>query len=1155
MKKNSFKALFLSIFAAGVCASGFAQDKVQQKVNGDNGQPSLVIFNKEASYSMQEVNTVLAEQLKTRESDGFFQIKSESDNIGFLHQKYQQSYNGIPVEFGTYTLHGRNGKVVSISGEYYDLEGVNTTPAINKLQGFQSAVNHIGAQSYLWDNVVMANQMNYSKPVGELVLLPNLDAQGKETSKNAQLAYKYDIYATQPISRGVIYVDAVTGKVLFYNSIIKHLDEHANSSKNLISVATEHSVEAPVAYRATGNAATRYSGTKQITTRIVGSTYALRDDTRGNGVNTYNSGRQPSYPSTNFTDANNDWTAAEFNNTNKDNAALDAHWGAEKTYDYLSSVHSRNSYNGSGAAINSWVHYDDVAGGLGYDNAFWNGSVMTYGDGSSTGAEGNGYFDALTSIDVAAHEIGHAVTSSSANLAYQRESGGLNEGFSDIWGAAVEHFAKGNGNDAAPASIIWLIGDEIDRRTGSSALRSMSNPTSRNQPDTYGGTYWKNPNCGTPTQSNDYCGVHTNSGVLNYWFYLSVAGGSGTNDIGNAFNVSGIGMTKSAKIAYRTLTQYLSANSTFANARTGAIQSARDLYGAGGAEEIAVTNAWHAVGVGAAFGGGGGTSYCASTSSNVNDEYISRVQLNTINNASGAQSYSNFTAVATTLAKGSTHTVTITPTWTGTKYNEAFAVWIDYNGDKDFDDSGEQLGTVAPNQNATSSITFTVPTTASATSTRMRVSMQYNAVPTACQSFTYGEVEDYTINIGGTASDTQAPSAPGSLSASGTTQTTTNLSWTASTDNVGVTGYEVFQGSTSLGTVTATSANVTGLTASTTYSFTVKAKDAAGNTSASSNAVSVTTLSDTPSGGCTGGIASFPYGESFESGLGAWTQATGDDLNWTRDSGGTPSGNTGPTSGSAGSWYLFVEASSPNYPSKSAILNSPCFNLSSLTTANFTFDYHMYGANNLGSIAVEASNNSGVSWASIWNQSGASQGNAWQSVSLDLSAYVGGSVQLRFVRITGDTWQADIAIDNVKLLNSAPSTDICAGVSEYVSTQSYSTGDRVTYQGNLFERTASGWTNLGACGATVNAIVTDTVNYPPKALEISLYPNPVKGNTLYVRTSAENLPFIVVNMLGQQVAKGRTSANGVDVSELESGLYLIQFNVNDTLETRKFIKQ
>jgi Zn-dependent metalloprotease len=96
--------------------------------------------------------------------------------------------------------------------------------------------------------------------------------------------------------------------------------------------------------------------------------------------------------------------------------------GAEKTYDYWTSVHGRNSFDNAGAAIKSYVHYSSN-----YDNAYWNGSVMTYGDGSGT------YFDILTSIDVAAHEIGHAICSNTANLAYQPESGAMNEAFSDIW--------------------------------------------------------------------------------------------------------------------------------------------------------------------------------------------------------------------------------------------------------------------------------------------------------------------------------------------------------------------------------------------------------------------------------------------------------------------------------------------------------------------------------------------------------------------------------------------------------------------------------------------------------------------------------------------------------------------------------------------------
>jgi hypothetical protein len=133
----------------------------------------------------------------------------------------------------------------------------------------------------------------------------------------------------------------------------------------------------------------------------------------------------------------------------------------------------------------------------------------------------------------------------------------------------------------------------------------MANPNAYSQPDTYMGTYWKTTTtsgCVTPSQSNDYCGVHTNSGVLNFWYYLLVTGGSGTNDKGFAYNVSGIGLDKAGAIAYRTLTTYLTSSSTYANARTYSLQAAADLYGSGSNEVTQVTNAWNAVGV------GGGTS-------------------------------------------------------------------------------------------------------------------------------------------------------------------------------------------------------------------------------------------------------------------------------------------------------------------------------------------------------------------------------------------------------------------------------------------------------------------------------------------------------------------------------------------------------------------
>ena len=233
-------------------------------------------------------------------------------------------------------------------------------------------------------------------------------------------------------------------------------------------------------------------------------------------------------------------------------------------------------------------------------------------------------------------------------------------------------------------------------------------------------------------------------------------------------------------------------------------------------------------------------TYCAAQGTTVTDEVIGRVQLGTIDNVStGGTGYTDFTAISTNLAQSSTNTITITPTWTGTVYPEGYAVFIDYNADGDFADAGETVWSNAASTTTPVSGSFTVPATASLGATRMRVILMYNAIPVACGTFTYGQVEDYTVVI---VAEATPPSAP-VLSASGTTQRTTNLSWTAATDNVGVTGYDVYKNGVLLGsTTTATTYAVSGLTYATTYTFTVKAKDAAGNVSVASNSVTVTTL-------------------------------------------------------------------------------------------------------------------------------------------------------------------------------------------------------------------------------------------------------------------------------------------------------------------------
>ena len=144
-------------------------------------------------------------------------------------------------------------------------------------------------------------------------------------------------------------------------------------------------------------------------------------------------------------------------------------------------------------------------------------------------------------------------------------------------------------------------------------------------------------------------------------------------------------------------------------------------------------------------------NYCNSQGNNVNDEYISRVQLGSIDNSSGAAGYSDHTAISTNLVSGSSNTITVTPTWTGTVYREGYSVWIDYNQDGDFGDAGEQVWTRAATKTTPVSGTFTVPASASSGATRMRVSMKYNGIPSSCETFTYGEVEDYTVIITGAA--------------------------------------------------------------------------------------------------------------------------------------------------------------------------------------------------------------------------------------------------------------------------------------------------------------------------------------------------------------------------------------------------------------------
>jgi thermolysin len=204
-------------------------------------------------------------------------------------------------------------------------------------------------------------------------------------------------------------------------------------------------------------------------------------------------------------------------------------------------------------------------------------------------ANGNSYTYFAGALDIAAHELTHAVTESSSTLVYLNESGALNEAFSDVMAASVEFFFHTAGPGRGQAD--YLLGEDISRAARAGARdgdRSLENPALYGQPDHYSRRF---------LGPEDNGGVHINSGIANHAFYLAIEGGTNRTSGLPVQGVGGANREQIEKVFYRAFVFLLPANATFSTARAATIQAARDLYGAGSAPERAVAQAWTAVGV------------------------------------------------------------------------------------------------------------------------------------------------------------------------------------------------------------------------------------------------------------------------------------------------------------------------------------------------------------------------------------------------------------------------------------------------------------------------------------------------------------------------------------------------------------------------------
>jgi Zn-dependent metalloprotease len=523
-----------------------AQDSVSTKVRS---------FAKSSNLTAKNIFEVKKGDFDLSTSDKM-QLKSVSDNHGRTLATYQQMHNSVPVEGAIYKVRENKTKIDAFGTTAKKLT-VSSNYKINASTALENALKTVNAKQYIWESKKLGSLVDKTistKPIGELVYVgPNFSSELKEY----YLAWKFDIYATNPQSSHTIYVDANSGKIV---------------------LSLDLSRDANFTGQSLGKGKSRYSGEVEFNTKQYADGYRLEGLQGKYNVPMYtwnmnHADNASDEVITEFIDEDNIWN--ELHNKDHDEVAMDIHWGMQKTIEYYGEKFNRNSIDDKGMTIIGLAHL-----GTNVENASWTGGWAQFGDGIGSPYVGLG---------ITAHELTHGVTRFTAGLIYQGESGAMNESFSDIFGVSVEFYVG-----KAKKEDIWMLGNELYTH---GSMRSMSNPKAQNQPDTYGGVNWISPT----NVSYDNGGVHFNSGITNYWFYLLSEGGQGTNDLNNSYDVKAIGLEKAEKIAYITLTEYLSPSSNFSDMRQATLMVVEDLYGLGSEEYKQVTNAWYAIGVGTAY--------------------------------------------------------------------------------------------------------------------------------------------------------------------------------------------------------------------------------------------------------------------------------------------------------------------------------------------------------------------------------------------------------------------------------------------------------------------------------------------------------------------------------------------------------------------------
>lgn len=489
-------------------------------------------------------------ELSGQDAKSFINKNPQLSAKGVL--KINQYHNGIKVEAAQLSIHYDSaGNVRLINGKLAK-NITSNLPKVEEHEALEQALLKINAEKYAWESPEWEQQLKNDLEDENATFYPKAEllyARVKPIddfrSSNYKLVYRFEITSINPkYAQDEVLIDAQTAEVIRSQSMVRD---------------------------SWGTVNTMYNGTRGFNTQWRGFPnydYVLKDQTNGDKLHTLRwSSSTPWWQRPEIDDNDNVWSEP----------AATTHWAIQMAWGYYSSSFYRNGMDNMGGKVRIEAESSEIGVAGYYRTGGYD--YLVFGRSSPSAVNGN-----LATLDIAGHEFTHGVTANEANLIYQGESGALNESFSDIFGVMVERYIEGGVN--------WTMGEDAGF-----TVRSLENPNIFGHPDTYQGTNWIDP-----SSPFDNGGVHINSGVQNHWFFLLANGGSGTNDFGQAFNVNGIGIVNAAKIAYRNLSIYLQQGSTFADAREGSINAARDLFGECSLQLAATMDAWHAVGIGALSG-------------------------------------------------------------------------------------------------------------------------------------------------------------------------------------------------------------------------------------------------------------------------------------------------------------------------------------------------------------------------------------------------------------------------------------------------------------------------------------------------------------------------------------------------------------------------